>query len=100
MIKKQYVKSRDVCKVTFTLPAGISADSASVVGQFNQWDPSVHPMQKMKTTGEWRAVVDLPPGQRFQFRYVVNGEQWHNDDAADAYQANEHGSENSVVVTA
>lgn len=99
MLKKQFVKSRGVCKVTFTLPSDITADSASVVGDFNQWNPSTHPMQKMKTTGEWRSVIDLQPDQRYQFRYYVNGGEWHNDDAADGYETNEHGSENSVVVT-
>ncbi|MCB0113094.1 MAG: isoamylase early set domain-containing protein [Caldilineaceae bacterium] len=99
MIKKQYVKSRGVCKVTFTLPAEVVADSASVVGEFNQWDPAANPMQKLKTTGGWRAVVDLAPDQRYQFRYFVNGSEWHNDEAADGYQTNEHGSENSIVVT-
>ncbi len=99
MIKKQIVKSRGVCKVTFTLPAEISADSASVVGEFNQWDPAANPMQKMKTTGQWRAVVDLPPQERYQFRYFVNSGEWHNDDAADDYQTNEHGTQNSVIIT-
>lgn len=99
MLKKQYVKSRGVYKVTFTLPAHIVAESASVLGDFNQWDPSAHPMQKMKTTGEWRAVVEFQPEQHHQFRYYVNDGEWYNDDAADGSQINEHGSENSVVVT-
>ena len=99
MLKKQYVKSRGICKVTFTLPSNIDAESASVLGDFNHWDSATNPMQKMKTTGEWRAVVELQPNQSYQFRYYVNSAEWYNDDAADGSQTNEHGSENSVVVT-
>ena len=35
MLKKQHLKSRPVCKVTFTLPKDVDADSACLVGEFN-----------------------------------------------------------------
>lgn len=99
MIKKQHLKSRPVCKVTFTLPDGVEAESVSVVGDFNNWDAGAHPLQKLKTTGQWRTTLELAPDQEYQFRYLVNGQEWHNDEAADAYRANEYGSDNSVVRT-
>ena len=34
-IKKQYLKSKPVCKVTFSVPAK-EADSVAVVGTFNE----------------------------------------------------------------
>ena len=39
-IKKQYLKSKPVCKVTLSLPkeAAESAKKVTVVGDFNDWD--------------------------------------------------------------
>ena len=36
-IKKQFLKSKPVCKVTFSLPAE-EAKKVSVVGSFNEWN--------------------------------------------------------------
>ena len=36
-IKKQFVKTKPVCKVTFSVAAK-EANAASVVGDFNNWD--------------------------------------------------------------
>jgi hypothetical protein len=40
----------------------------------------------------------LEPGHDYQFRYLVDGETWLNDPAADKYVPNPFGSENSVVI--
>ena len=36
-IKKQYLKSKPVCKVTFSVPAK-EATKVAVVGDFNEWN--------------------------------------------------------------
>jgi hypothetical protein len=41
----------------------------------------------------------LPKQGQLQFRYLVDEQTWLNDNAADAYVANEFGGENSIVVT-
>ena len=41
----------------------------------------------------------LPANGRYQYRYLVNSSEWVNDEAADRYVANEHGTTNSVVET-
>ncbi len=102
MLKKQYVKSRDVCKVTFELPKGewpegIEVESVSLAGEFNDWDPSTAPMKRGKG-GVFRIMFELEPGRAYQFRYLVNGEHWCNDWHADAYVPNEVGEENCAVV--
>ena len=38
-----------------------------------------------------------PGGREYTYRYLVNGEEWHNDWAADRYVPNEFGTDNSVV---
>lgn len=96
MLKKKYFKTNDECEVTFELTAD-SAQEVSVVGDFNDWQPIA---MKSAKKGPFRAKVRLPKNGRYQFRYLVDGNSWLNDEAADAYEPNEHGSENSVVSTA
>lgn len=85
-ITKQYLKSKPVCKVTFKLSAEQLADAESValLGEFNDWDPSALLMKKSKK-GDFSASLTLENDREYQFRYLVNGGTWLNDDAADAY---------------
>ena len=97
-IKKQYLKTRNACKVTFRLPsdAAKSASRVSIAGDFNDWDPGSHPMKKLKS-GEHTITLELEPGRDYQFRYVVD-ENWENDPKADKYvPSSVSGVENSVV---
>jgi hypothetical protein len=43
------------------------------------------------------AEVSLPAGRVYRFRYLLDGERWENDWAADAYVANEFGGDDSVI---
>lgn len=97
MIRKQYLKSKSVCKVTFVLPDAIQADTVNLVGDFNDWNELATPMQRRN--GEFRVSLDLDPGCEYQFRYLVNGAEWHNDWHADGYVPNPYCGENSVVQT-
>ncbi len=97
MLKKQFLKTKKECKVTFTLQ-NIEAETAALVGQFNNWDQYSHPMKKAKD-GSFSVTVNLPKDQEFEFRYFVNGEEWHNDTEADKYVPNQYGEMNSVVTT-
>lgn len=98
-LRKQYLKSKDVCKVTFNLSKddSNSADTANLVGDFNNWDTSATPMKKYKN-GNFTVTLDLVPKKDYQFRYLLNGQEWVNDQEADKYVAvPDLGSENSVV---
>ena len=55
--KKQYLKSKAVCKVTFKLSKeqAHAADSVRLVGDFNSWDQASTPMKKLKME------ISLPP---------------------------------------
>lgn len=103
MLTKTYVKSRKVSKVTFELdegqiPEGVQVESVALVGDFNDWDPGANPMDYLKR-GAFKTSVDLEPGKRYQFRYLINGEVWVNDWEADDYVPSGEGSENCVVAT-
>ena len=101
MLKKKYIKSRKVCRVTFELPAaqlpeGVEANSVHLAGDFNDWDLTATPM-KLNRKKIYRVVLDLTPGQSYQFRYVLNQDRWINDWEADDYVANSIGEDNCVV---
>ncbi|MEM7551220.1 MAG: isoamylase early set domain-containing protein [Bacteroidota bacterium] len=99
-IKKQYLKSKNICKVTFTLPKK-SADSAKkvfLVGDFNDWKSNSAEMNALKN-GNHKTTLELEPGHEYQFRYFLGGKKWVNDDSADKYVPNKvSGEDNSVVV--
>lgn len=97
MLKKQYLKTKPECKVTFTLPADVQGETAHLVGDFNNWDENATPM-KRKKDGSFEVTLNLPVNHEFQFRYLVNGNEWHNDWAADKYVPNPYQGDNSVVV--
>lgn len=94
-IKKQVIKSKPVVKVTFSIEAK-EANTASVVGDFNNWNPDQGTLTKSKT-GTFKAVFDLPKDNSFEFKYLVDG-AYVNESEADSYVYNEFaGTENSVL---
>ncbi len=96
MITKKFLKRKNVCDVTFTYERG--GQTAVLIGDFNNWQPQR--MKKAKKAGSpFRLKVRLPKNEQFQFRYLIDGENWENDSAADAYWSNEFASDNSVVMT-
>ncbi len=96
MLKKTR-SGEDRAKVTFVLGSQPNADHVHVAGDFNGWQATT-PMKRQKD-GSWRATVELNAGRDYQFRYLVDGNFWVNDEAADAYVANPFGADNCVVHT-
>jgi len=100
MLKKQYLKSKPVCKVTFSLPAFAAegAQEVKVLGDFNDWSWENGITMKAKKD-EYQAVAELEAGRHYQFRYLIDETYWENDHQADAYvPSGVQGVENSVVV--
>ncbi len=92
-VKKKYLKTKPVCKVTFEFEAP-NADKMSVAGDFNDWNEE--PMKKLKN-GTFKTTVDVDAPNEYEFKYIVDGE-YVNDPNADAYQYNSYsGNENSVI---
>jgi 1,4-alpha-glucan branching enzyme len=99
-LKKRYLKTKPVCKVTFRVPKTVAkgAGAISIVGEFNDWTPGVTPMKSLKS-GEFTATIDLPAGKEYQFRYLIDDQTWENDGKADKYVRTCFGdSDNSVVI--
>ena len=94
-ITKQYLKSKPVCKVTFTVLAE-EAKEVKVVGSFNGWSAKKTQLKKLKN-GTFKGTLDLDKDQSYEFRYIVDG-TYTNDEQADAYAWNDYaGAENSVL---
>lgn len=99
-IKKQFLKSKPVCKVTFSVDAGLAegAKEVAILGEFNAWDPTVHAMRKLKD-GSFTKTIELEVGHDYQFRYLVDGKRWINDDQADKYVHSGVAAEQNSVIT-
>lgn len=85
--KKQYLKSKPVCKVTFKLSKdeANNAETVRLVGDFNDWDLSAAPMKKLKN-GSFSSTISVSKDAEYQFRYLLDDEKWENDWNADAYK--------------
>ena len=97
MIKTYLKTNPKICKVTFDLPGDTNAQTASVVGEFNNWSAAATPL-KRKRDGRFALTLHLETERAYRFRYLLDGERWLNDPRADAYMPNAFGTEDSVVV--
>ena len=97
-LAKQFSKSKPVCKVTFELvPEQVQGNQVLLLGDFNNWDSEGTQLKKQKN-GNFKTTIELPVGTETQFRYLVDGQNWINDDAADKYVPSGVSAElNSVV---
>lgn len=94
-IAKKYLKTKPVCKVTFTVPAE-KAQKVAVVGDFNNWKPKNGTLRKLKN-GTFKGTLDLPKENTYEFKYLIDG-NFVNDPEADRYQWNDFaGGENAVL---
>jgi 1,4-alpha-glucan branching enzyme len=94
-IKKQFIKTKLVCKVTFSIEAK-EAKLASVVGDFNNWNQEKGALSKLKN-GTFKAAFDLDKDASYEFKYFVDG-AYINEPEADSFKWNEYaGSENSIL---
>jgi 1,4-alpha-glucan branching enzyme len=80
-------------KVTFSLTSH-DAREVILMGDFNQWNPKVHPMKKNKN-GVWEKVTFLFPGT-YEYRYMVDG-HWENDPKNKQRRTNQYGTENNLI---
>lgn len=95
MPRKQISREHGTVRVTFELPAAVGGEVVHLVGDFTGWEGI--PMKRHDDG--WRATIDLAPGGTYEYRYLIDGERWENDWAADRYIRNAFGHENSVVDT-
>lgn len=81
--------------MTFRLPHEVIADQVAVVGEFNDWSPTANVMRK--DGDSFVTEVAVVPGRAYRYRFLLDGERWENDWAADRYVPNEFGGDDSVI---
>lgn len=96
MLKRQILKKDNKIKVTFVVSADVP--NAFVAGDFNKWDTSALPLKK-RSNGTRSASVELKPGEKYAFRYISEDGNWFNEEEADGYESNVHGTENCLLIT-
>lgn len=94
-IKKQFIKTKPVCKVTFSVEAK-EANVASVIGDFNNWNPEEGALNKLKN-GTFKGVFNIDKDASYEFKYVIDG-TFVNETESDSFLWNEFaGNENGVL---
>lgn len=96
MLSKRYLKNKNEVEVTFEFE-NTEVDSVALVCDAQNWEPIA--MSRRRKDGTFYAKVRFPSNGAVQFRYLLDGERWENDAAADAYWPNEFGGDNSVAFT-
>ena len=71
------------------------ARSVHAVGDFNGWDPARTSLQQV-SSGVWSVTLPLTPG-RYEYMFVVDGQQWVGDPAAVEQADDGFGSRNAVL---
>lgn len=98
-LKKQFLKSKPTCKVTFIVEPELinGGKEVAILGEFNDWDPTDATMRKLKD-GSFTRTLELETGHEYQFRYLVDGKVWINDKEADKYAHSGVANEQNSVV--
>ncbi|MET9622343.1 isoamylase early set domain-containing protein [Streptomyces sp. NPDC006464] len=80
VLERKRLKGRT--QVTFVLPENSPDGPVSVVGDFNHWNPTAHPLEP-RGDGTRAARVSLPSHSAHSFRYLAAGDYWFDDEHAD-----------------
>jgi 1,4-alpha-glucan branching enzyme len=95
MLQKKPLAGRKV-EVTFRMPPLDDVVELYLCGDFNGWQVKGIPFT-LESDGTWVAKIVLEAGKSYRFRYHDNQGRWLNDREADAYVANDFGSDDSVL---
>jgi 1,4-alpha-glucan branching enzyme len=82
-------------RATFRLQQVVDCHEICLVGEFNDWSPTANPMTS--NGYGYIAEIVIRTGRTYRFRYLIDNERWQNDWAADSYEPNEFGGDDSVL---
>lgn len=74
--------------IKFTIPVHLveEANSAHVLGEFNNWTPGEQSKMTLQEDGSLAVSIPLEIGKNYQYRFFLNDGRWLNDPAAQGYQ--------------
>ncbi|RCU45733.1 MULTISPECIES: isoamylase early set domain-containing protein [Corallincola] len=101
-VKKQFLKSKPVVKVTFEVSKEAAQDAKDVylLCEHNGWQRE--PMKGLKA-GHFKATVNLPTDEKadYEYRFCLvkedGTEVFDNDWEAESYRPSPMGGDNSVI---
>jgi 1,4-alpha-glucan branching enzyme len=96
MIKTQKLQKTGETKVTFILHADDDRLPASVVGDFNGWDPMANPLRK-RSNGTASVAVIVPAGTQYEFRYLGSNDHWFDEDPDGVRVIRDSGLQNCLI---
>lgn len=97
MIRKRPSTNKGKVIVTSEIPGTIWAERINLVGDFNNWDRKSLPF-RYNSQENWQIEIELDAGREYRFRYLFDGDQWHDDWHADKCIADPHGRYYSILV--
>ena len=75
------------------------ASTVTVVGDFNDWDPTATPLAAARTGGVWTTTVMLAPG-RHRYAFLVDATRWIADPSAPPAGDDDFGEPSSALTVA
>lgn len=90
------VAAVDTVKLVQFMLVAPTARTVSVVGDFNDWDPTATPLREAAGAGVWTITIPLSAG-RHQYVFMVDGNRWTPDPAAPVAVEDDFGMPNSVI---
>lgn len=70
--------------------------SVAIAGTFNNWSMTADPLHDREGTGLWSVTIPLPPG-RYEYKFIIDGEEWIPDPANPTTVDDGFGGSNSVI---
>ena len=95
MIQKTYLKTKDHCKVKFTMHLA-EAERVEIRGLNGDWNAPIQ--MNRKKGGVFESVQTLPRHSQHEFKFLVDGTEWRNDPDADREALNGFGGTNTLLV--
>jgi len=84
-------------------PEGISfslystkVKKVNIAGTFNNWSMTADPLYDREGSGMWTIVLPLPPG-KYEYKFIINGDEWLPDPANPTTTDDGFGGYNSVI---
>lgn len=94
MVQKTYFKTKDYCKVKFTVKPE-EADTVEILGLNSDWSNAV--TMNKKKDGSFSIDINLPKDSKHEFKYLVDRKEWVNEPEADSEAPNTFGGTNSII---
>jgi hypothetical protein len=89
-------EARDTVHVVRFVLVAPTANSVTLVGDFNNWDRAATRLTPAGATGTWTISLPLAPG-RYEYAFIVDGTQWEADPTAPITMHDDFGTTSSVV---